>query len=265
MASLPEEPLAGGFLTASVTRRGDAVHRSAGLWSPAVHTWLAHLAETGLDIGPRPLGLDLAAGTEAVSYLAGTVLSGGASTPYLWSEDTLHTVACLIRRFHDASVSFISPPDAAWQHTAAYPNGGDVICHNDLAPWNTVFVDERPVAFIDWDLAAPGPRLWDVAFALWHFVPLYGDPGSDPFALDHFEPRATRTRLFCDAYALLDRSSVVDMVIERQLTTYTTIERLAKAGDPAYRRLWAMGAGDGIQRQASYVRDHRAELERALT
>ena len=38
--------------------------------------------------------------------------------------------------------------------------------------WNTVFARERPVAFIAWDLAAPGPRWWDVSFAIWHFVPL---------------------------------------------------------------------------------------------
>ena len=52
----------------------------------------------------------------------------------------------------------------------------------DLAcTWNTVFSEERPAAFIDWDLSAPGPRWWDVAYALWHFVPLYGDTDSDPF------------------------------------------------------------------------------------
>lgn len=81
-------------------------------------------------------------------------------TPYLWSADTLVAVARLIRRFHDASRSFILPPGIVWQSAVAYPSGGDVICHNDLAPWNTVFVDGQPGAFIDWDAAAPGPPLW---------------------------------------------------------------------------------------------------------
>jgi Phosphotransferase enzyme family len=264
MTGSSENQLTGGFITALVKRVGNTVHRTAGPWSPAVHAWLAHLANAGLDVGPRPLGLDLAAGTEIVSYLDGAVLSGGLSTPYLWSESTLTAVACLIRRFHDAAAAFNPPTDAAWQFTAAHPDGGDVICHNDLAPWNTVFVDGRPVAFIDWDLAAPGPRLWDVAFALWHFVPLYGDPGSDPFAPDQFEPRAARTRLFCDAYGLQDRSMLIDMVLARQLAAYTAVEQGASAGDPAYARLWEMGAGNGIQRQIDYVRHHRAELERVL-
>jgi len=56
------------------------------------------------------------------------------------------------------AASFTPPAGAAWQQIAAFPGGGEVICHNDLAPWNTVFARERPVAFIDWDLAAPGPR-----------------------------------------------------------------------------------------------------------
>lgn len=150
--------------------------------------------------------------------------------PNLWRDDTLTDVAQLIRRFHDASADFTAPPGANWQTTGAYPGGGEVICHNDLAPWNTVFVDERPVAFIDWDLAAPGPRLWDVAFALWHFIPLYGDPASEPFDVTVFEPRARRARLFCDAYGLSDRCGVIDMVQQRQLVAHTAVEQGAAAG-----------------------------------
>jgi hypothetical protein len=174
-----EEPLTGGFITSSVTRSGSNVRRSAGPWSPAVHAWLAHLARAGINVAPRPVRLDLDAGTEELTYIDGTVLSGGAAPPYLWRDGTLTALARLIRRFHDAAATFTPPSGAAWQQTAAHPAGGDVICHNDLAPWNTAFADEQPVAFIDWDLAAPGPRWWDVSYALWHFVPLYGDPGSD--------------------------------------------------------------------------------------
>lgn len=114
-------------------------------------------------------------GTEQVSYVAGTVPSGGVCPLSLWRDKTLKLVARLIRRFHDASTSFRVQQGFRWQPIDSYPGGGRVICHNDLAPWNTVFRDEEPVAFIDWDMAAPGPRLWDVVYALWHFVPLYGD------------------------------------------------------------------------------------------
>ncbi len=259
-----QQQLTGGFLAASVTRSGDTVRRTAGHWSPAVHAWLAYLAASGIELGPRPVRLDLAAGVEVLSYLDGTVLSGGASPPYLWRDETLTMVAKLVRRFHDASAGFTVPPDADWQPTVAYPAGGEVICHNDLAPWNTVFIDEQPVGFIDWDLAAPGPRLWDVTFALWHFVPLYGDPASDPFDVKEFEPRARRARLLCDAYGLSDRREVVDMVIERQLAARAAIEHGAKAGNPAYQRLVELGAGDGIGRQVNYVEQNSRELQQAL-
>ncbi|MGH3568729.1 MAG: phosphotransferase enzyme family protein [Pseudonocardia sp.] len=263
--NLPEEqPLTGGFLATSVTRSGDTVRRSTGPWSPAVHTWLAHLAARGVDVAPRPVRFDSATGVEVLSYIEGTVPSGGASPPYLWRDDTLMAVALLVRHFHDASIDFTAPPEARWQPTVASPGGGEVICHNDLAPWNTVFVDERPVTFIDWDLAAPGPRLWDVAFALWHFVPLYGDPASDPFDVSAFEPRARRARLFCDSYGLSNRREVVDMVIARQLAARAAMEQGAMDGDPAYQHLWELGAGDGIGRQVAYVRKHSRELQQGL-
>lgn len=79
-----EEPLTGGFLTASVTRSGDAVLRDAGPWSATVHIWLQHLADTAPGIAPKPIRLDPAAGVQLVDYVTGTVLTGGASPLYLW-------------------------------------------------------------------------------------------------------------------------------------------------------------------------------------
>jgi hypothetical protein len=96
-------------------------------------------------------------------------------------------------------------------------------------------------------------------------VPLYGDPSSDPFDLGDFEPRARRTRLFCDAYGLDDRAGLAGKIIDRQPAVHDAIKRGAAASDPAYQRLWELGAGTGIQRQADYVRAHRSALEDALT
>jgi len=62
-----------------------------------------------------------------------------------------------------------------------YPLPG--VCHNDLAPNNTVYSRNgagpgdggaglRPVAFIDWDLAGPGRRIHDVAHVCWQYLGL---------------------------------------------------------------------------------------------
>ena len=71
-------------------------------------------------------------------------------------------------------------PNAGFVHdlTAGTPlaGPGEVVCHNDLSPKNTVYRDRglglRPVAFIDWDIAGPGDRLHDVAHVCWQYLPL---------------------------------------------------------------------------------------------
>ena len=52
----------------------------------------------------------------------------------------------------------------------------EVVCHNDLSPKNTVYSEDgsRAIAFIDWDIAAPGPRIHDLAFICWQ----YAEPGT---------------------------------------------------------------------------------------
>src|SRR5205809_1849969 len=78
-----------------------------------------------------------------------------------------------------------------------------------------------------------------------------------------FEPRARRTRLFCDAYGLGDRGELVDKIVERQRAGRRAIMQAADAGDPAYQRLRDMAAGTGVQRQIGYVLAHRSTLQDA--
>ncbi|WP_240677947.1 phosphotransferase [Streptomyces griseoviridis] len=84
------------------------------------------------------------------------------------------------------------------------------MCHNDLSPRNTVYRPRggalRPVAFIDWDLAAPGARIHDVTHVCWQYL------GLGPSITD-VEEAARRMRLVADSYALADRQSLVSTVL----------------------------------------------------
>ena len=52
---------------------------------------------------------------------------------------------------------------------------GQVVCHGDIAPRNTVFADGRATAFIDWDGIFVASPMWDLAHAVWQFAPVCGD------------------------------------------------------------------------------------------
>jgi len=177
----------------------------------------------------------------------------------LWSDDCLVAVAQLVRRFHDAAAGFMAPDGARWRHLAEAPDTGPLVCHNDLAPYNTIYRDGRPVAFIDWDVAAPAPPLWDIAHAVWRFV----DITRNAEAVD-IRALAARTRLFCDAYGLGDRSRLLDIVLARQHALHATIRELAGAGDPAFVAMWGTEHSDGPLRDAEFLRRHRRAFARAL-
>lgn len=196
-------PLRGGTM-ASVARRGDVVRRSTGPWTPAVHALLRHLEAVGFDRAPRVLGTD-PAGRELLTYLPGEVPS-----PRTWVGDdrAVADAGRVLRRYHDAVATFPAGTVRGWD-TFFQEDGGvpEVICHNDFGVYNCVFVAGRPWGMIDFDGAAPGSRLWDVAASACGFVPL-----APPVPL---ADRARRLRLFCDGYGLADRTGLVATMLRR--------------------------------------------------
>jgi Phosphotransferase enzyme family len=197
---MEEEVLRGGFVN-SVVRVGDTVRRIPGKCTPTIHRLLAHVRERGVTRVPAPLGYD-DLGREILTFIPGAVPH--EMPEWIWSEVVLTDVARSLRQWHDATADF-DVPGSTWGLDARDPP--EVICHNDFAPYNCVFRDGCLVGTIDFDTCAPGPRLWDIAYTAYRFVPLMPslnasdlpDAGDrSPFGLSDMRARLDT---FLDAYS----------------------------------------------------------------
>jgi thiamine kinase-like enzyme len=161
-----EVPLSGGNMS-EVVKSGNAVRRTATSASATIQKLLTHLRKSGVDWVPEPLGLD-ESGREVLSYIEGDPVAG-VPPAWFWNKDLLVDAAKRLRQLHDASTSF-DRALAVWNWEPASPE--EVIVHRDFAPYNCIFREERFVGLIDFDLCAPGPRIWDIAYTAYRFVPL---------------------------------------------------------------------------------------------
>lgn len=204
-----EVPLAGGTV-ASVVRVGETVRRSQDRWSPAVHDLLLHLEAVGFDGAPRFLGID-ESGREILSWISGD--PGTRPWPAaLLTDQGVEAAARLLRRYHDAVASFRPSPDAEWWIGKRPLREGEIVCHGDVGPWNTIWRSGHPVALIDWDFVEPAPAIVDVAELAFFITPM-GD--SAAAAASGLGSAALRRRLhrFCEAYGDVEPSAVLSQAL----------------------------------------------------
>ena len=253
-----EVPLPAGNI-ADAAKLGDTVRRRTGPWTPAVHALLRHLERAGFDGSPRVLGVD-EHGRESLSYIEGDAPVGWPE-PYpgwVWSAEALESAAMLLRRYHDAVASFVPPRGARWRLPLG-PGPHDIVCHNDVAPWNSVFRDGRVFALVDWDHASPGSRAWDLAYAVWTWAPVTHAPAGEVR-----EPEGARIARFLRAYGWTDVAAVVDLLPVRMRHLYAYLRERVRAGDPPFVRMWSWnGRGEGLLRDADHAEREREALLRA--
>ena len=254
----PEVVLAGGNMT-PVVRVGDTVRRRAGPWTPTIHALLRHVRAAGFTLAPEPLGLD-GHGREILSLLPGRVATYPLPA-FVLSDAMLTTVARTLRAYHDATAGFAGPPQPVWQWPATEP--AEVVCHNDFAPYNLVFEDTELTGVIDFDLASPGPRVRDMGYAAYRFVPLT-DPGNPDVPYPGADAQAARLGTFCRAYGMpgIAPADVVDSAADKLRELVTFIVHSAAAGDPAQQAVLARGDTAIYERDLAHLDRHRDRLAR---
>jgi aminoglycoside phosphotransferase (APT) family kinase protein len=210
-----------------------------------------------------PVGID-GDGRERLEFIDGDV----PSAPYpAWcqSDSTLASIAERLRGLHDASRDF-DPRGLTWNDALADPAGGTIVCHNDVEPSNVVFREGRAVAFIDFEFAAPGRPVYDLAQLARLCVPIESDLDQDRIGW-HPANRPARLRLVADAYGL-DRDgreellAAMDVAIDR-------IEAAARrnaigADEQAVERLAETGGLEKYDRRRNWWTRHHSEFVAAL-
>ncbi|HEX8628621.1 MAG TPA: phosphotransferase [Catenuloplanes sp.] len=244
-----EEPLVGNATT-GVVRVGDTVRRPVGPWTETVDAVLTHLRAVGFAAAPRPLGRD-EQGRQVLEYVPGE-LGAEAGT---YSATELFSIGRMLAGLHEALIGFVPPAGAVWNRVIA-PDREELICHNDVAPWNLVR-SPRGWVLIDWDMTAPASRLWELAYAAQTMVGLHADR---PVA-----GSAARLRAFVDGYGLAAsaRPALASMLGRRARAMCDLLREGARLQCPPWDRIWTED-GPYWLATAEYLDAHREAWDAAL-
>jgi Phosphotransferase enzyme family len=210
-----------------------------------------------------PVGIE-EDGRERLVFIDGEV----PVPPYpAWSQsDTaLVSIARLLRGLHDTARGF-DAQGLTWEDGLADPAGGTLVCHNDVCPENVVFRDGIAVALLDFEFAAPGRPVYDLAHLARLCVPIEDDFDQARLAWRPAD-RPARLRLVADAYGLDGdgRGELLPAMNDAIDRLEAAVRRSVATGDPASVELWNRTDGsERYDRRRRWWIDHHDQFAAAL-
>jgi hypothetical protein len=262
---MPEEVLHGGVANAgAVFRSGPHVLRPSNPHSASIHRALEALRAAGFEGASRPVGIE-PDGRERLEFIVGDV----PLPPYPeWaqSDDVLASITELIKSLHDASQTIDLSADQ-WSNEMADPSGGPVFCHNDVCLENVVFRDNEAVGLIDFDFAAPGRRVFDLASFARMCVPIDDQINSAKNGWVPSDP-PRRLRLVADSYGLnaAGRNDLIDLLAVSIAKGGEFVLRHVEAGEPGFVTMWnEMGGMERFDRRRGWWATARTAFEDAMS
>lgn len=234
------------------TRVGRTVRRPTGEWTPAVHGLLTYLYENGLRGIPRLHGL-APDGREILEHVEGR---GVPIDDEVVLDTVLAEAVTWLRDFHDIVEGYRPDGLQVWRTGEAELGDGQIICHNDPGAYNWIIQSGHFAAMIDWDLAAPGNAIDDLAFLAWTGIPLYREiPVEDV---------ARRLDILVDAYGEWGPMTVLGAVVTRMTTAADRIEAGQARGDQGFLNLAKVGEPQRTRDRVAAFRARIPAIEAAL-
>ena len=173
-------------------RVGETVHRSPNPRSAFIAELLTYLGSIDFPYAPRYLGTD-ELGRDVLSYVDGQT----TSHPSERATESYAAGGRMLRRLHDVTAA---------HHLAG---GAECVRHGDPGPFNTIFRNGMPIAFIDWDAATPGRRIDDLGYMAWTWcIQAAGNV--------RIADQAHHLRLLRDGYGYICGDELLDAILRAQ-------------------------------------------------
>ena len=258
---MAEQQLDGGIANAGlVVRVGPHVLRPSTPHSGSIHAFLRAVRHAGFE-GPYRS----ASTRTAERSCSSTARSPCPYPDWSQSDTALASIARLLRGLHDAARGF-DPQGLTWDDSLADPAGGTLVCHNDVEPSNVVFRDGIAVALLDFEFAAPGRPVYDLAQLARLCAPIDDDVDQARLGWQPAD-RPARLRLVADAYGLDrdGRAELLTAVHDAIDSIEAAVRRAVDAGDPNAVAMWdRTGGGDRYDRRRRWWVDHHDQFAAAL-
>jgi len=179
-------------------KKDNLIYKDAHKASETIHQLICHVRNKGITWIPESHGVN-EDHKHVLTYIDGIVPH---DTPdWLWNLDLLKDISIKLREWHDAAADF-DYPESQWQLSNDEEN--EVICHSDFAPYNCVFKNRNFAGLIDFDVCAPGSRIWDISYTAYRFVPLLPCTAENSFTeISPFSEKEMihRLGLFLESYS----------------------------------------------------------------
>jgi len=122
-----------------------------------------------------------------------------------------------------------------------------MVCHNDVSPENVVFRGGVAVALLDFEFAAPGRPVYDLAHLARLCVPVENDFDQARLGWRPAD-RPERLRVVADAYGLDrdGRGELLSAIDDAMTRLEVAVKRSVDAGDPNAVAMWERT--DGAER-----------------